>query len=587
MLLSAVPTANPWESLAYDQTGKIETSLIRLRDEYAAYLAANTAPAFVPSEGFMTVRDDTVDISAVSQGTDSGDLAEALKGLGLQSIRAAENWVEGYLPIASVDDLAGVPDLARADPVYTMAPSAADRIDPVLLRLYDDYEAYLSSGQSGPFDPNHTTGGLTTVIDNVQNGKVAVEAYIETGAMENTRTALEALGMTDLAAGPWTISGLLPIPAIAALSSLEGVRSVRYIPAPVTYASSGVPGTAEDIAQASDAVPGGLIGVSAGVMTVTGSSGNDSFRIVNNGSGSYQVTFNGGTSVYPTSDVSQIVVNAGDGDDAVTIDTGITLPTTINGGNGNDTLIGGSGADSIQGNAGNDSISGGAGDDSLRGGADNDTIAGGLGNDSIIGGAGDDSLRAGAGDDTIVGRAGNDTLRGGVGNDSLRGGAGSDQLHGNEGADVLGGGVGQDILHGGQGIDTADYSDATIRLRITLDGVADDGEVVVVHQGGQPPFDFVPDPDNVMPDVEAVLGGTGDDSLVGSDADNTLMGGAGNDTLFGNAGQDELDGGDGDDWIYARDGAVDSISGGTGSNHAQLDTAPMADVYSDIQDLLA
>jgi Ca2+-binding RTX toxin-like protein len=92
-----------------------------------------------------------------------------------------------------------------------------------------------------------------------------------------------------------------------------------------------------------------------------------------NGSGDF------GTVTSQTFDISDnsitsIAVNAGAGDDKVSIGSSVSLPATINGGDGNDTLSGGAGADTIDGGAGADWISGGLGADVLNGGAGNDTI---------------------------------------------------------------------------------------------------------------------------------------------------------------------------------------------------------------------
>jgi len=69
-----------------------------------------------------------------------------------------------------------------------------------------------------------------------------------------------------------------------------------------------------------------------------------------------------------------ITVDAGAGDDRVSIGRGVTASATINGGDGNDDLSGGNGDDTIDGGAGNDHIRGGAGADVLKGGAGDDTI---------------------------------------------------------------------------------------------------------------------------------------------------------------------------------------------------------------------
>ena len=86
-------------------------------------------------------------------------------------------------------------------------------------------------------------------------------------------------------------------------------------------------------------------------------------------------------------------INAGDGDDIVSL-VGSTTPSTILGGAGNDTITGGSQADAIDGGAGNDTITGGPGNDQLFGGSGSDAFIwnDGDGEDLIEGGEGDDRL---------------------------------------------------------------------------------------------------------------------------------------------------------------------------------------------------
>src|SRR5690242_5635344 len=67
-------------------------------------------------------------------------------------------------------------------------------------------------------------------------------------------------------------------------------------------------------------------------------------------------------------DLRAIDVNMGNGDDAVRIDdtNGAftdSIPTTISGGAGDDSLIGGAGAETFYGGSGNDTVDGGKGND--------------------------------------------------------------------------------------------------------------------------------------------------------------------------------------------------------------------------------
>lgn len=99
--------------------------------------------------------------------------------------------------------------------------------------------------------------------------------------------------------------------------------------------------------------------------------------------------------------VAGFEVNAGPGDDMVSIASAVTIPVTMRGGPGRDALVGGSGPDKLIGGEGNDQLAGRGGDDVLFGGP---------GNDDLSGGAGDDVLRGGLGQDTIGGGAGTNSI---------------------------------------------------------------------------------------------------------------------------------------------------------------------------------
>jgi Ca2+-binding RTX toxin-like protein len=140
---------------------------------------------------------------------------------------------------------------------------------------------------------------------------------------------------------------------------------------------------------------------------------------------------------------------------------------------------------------------------------------------------------------SISGGAGNDTINGGPGNDRIESGAAPD---------------GTDIYNGGPGIDTVDNSTRTAALRLTADGVADDGEAG--------------ENDNIGADIEQILGGAGNDTIIGSPGNDTLQGNDGNDTVDGSVGDDVLGGGSGNDTLAGGAGN-DSISGGTGADTVQ------------------
>jgi Ca2+-binding RTX toxin-like protein len=241
-------------------------------------------------------------------------------------------------------------------------------------------------------------------------------------------------------------------------------------------------------------------------------------------------------------------VSGGAGDD--TLDGGADNP-------GSDTLNGGEGRDTLDGRAGDDSLDGGNGDDALSGSGGTDKLAGDNGNDSLEGGAGGDALDGGPGDDTVNGAEAN--LIGADGSDDLAGGPGTDVLLGDDGNDQLDGGPGPDRMNGGDGRDTVDYESRSSPVNVTLDGVANDGEA---DEG-----------DNVLPNIEVVLGGTVGDDLSGDRDANRLDGGPGEDLIMGNAGADILQGGNAPDLIKARDGAQDQVNCGDDGDLAIVDRA--------------
>jgi hypothetical protein len=98
-------------------------------------------------------------------------------------------------------------------------------------------------------------------------------------------------------------------------------------------------------------------------------------------------------------DVARIVVDGGAGSDAIRIDesNGVfedTIPTTLAGASGNDTLTGGSGAETLLGGRGNDSIDGNRGADTASMGSGNDTFIWdpGDGSDKVEGQRGADTM---------------------------------------------------------------------------------------------------------------------------------------------------------------------------------------------------
>jgi len=219
---------------------------------------------------------------------------------------------------------------------------------------------------------------------------------------------------------------------------------------------------------------------------------------------------------------------------------------SVDGGAGDDVLLGGAGNDTLSGGSGDDIVGGGGGFDVLDGGEGNDTLTfagigrnvdANLSNDSAIyvtpNGAtiaetstNFENLTGFTGDDRLTGDSEDNILDGGAGNDTLVGGAGNDTLIGGAGDDILRAGPGQDSVDGGEGIDTIDVSDITPDVTIDL-------------SAGTASYNMV---NEVVQNVENIIGSSSNDSLTGDDAANNIAGGAGDDIINGGDGNDILRG---------------------------------------------
>ncbi len=105
--------------------------------------------------------------------------------------------------------------------------------------------------------------------------------------------------------------------------------------------------------------------------------------------------------VCPAPPIAGFEVNADGGDDEVTVSKSVSIPVTVRGGSGRDTLVGGAGPDKLIGAGGFDRLVGGQGDDLLIGGPGTDVLNGGPGDDVLKTGPGFDFARGGPGDNVI------------------------------------------------------------------------------------------------------------------------------------------------------------------------------------------
>ena len=261
---------------------------------------------------------------------------------------------------------------------------------------------------------------------------------------------------------------------------------------------------------------------------------------------------------------------------------GSDLPNVLSGLGGDDTLQAVGADDTLRGGDGNDSLLMSESAANLDGGPGTDTVDFSIRTDPLTitiddkpgdGASGEttevgtdiENVVGGSGDDTIEGSEAPNRLDGGGGNDILHGLGGDDTLQGSAGDDTLLADPGSDVLSGGDGTDLADYSARTAALVISIDGQANDGEA--------------DERDNVMPDIENMAGGSGNDHLIGSDLFNTIWANGGDDTIDGGWGNDTLWGGDGFDIAdYSSRSSIQQLRIGEGSGIPGEKDIPQPDI---------
>lgn len=281
-------------------------------------------------------------------------------------------------------------------------------------------------------------------------------------------------------------------------------------------------------------------------------------------------------------DAGKIVADFKDGNDALIIQSDVTVASDVHGGGGDDNLVGGGGSDTLDGGAGNDVIEGGEGNDSLTGGSEADQLSGGRGADTIDGGEGSDTVdystantaekigvvvtisndgsatsSGGEADgdrlisiENVIGTAFADTINAAAMTENvyLEGGEGNDSLTSGSGDDILMGGIGADTLIGGDGTNATSYITSWAGVNVDLNRT--------IQYYGEAAGDS-------LIDIQAVQGTTFADHLIGNAQANEFDGNEGDDTLAGGGGKDRIRAGGSDDIVYAL-GDGDTLDGGAG-----------------------
>jgi Ca2+-binding RTX toxin-like protein len=322
----------------------------------------------------------------------------------------------------------------------------------------------LSAGATG-FSVTHKFADNMAAPANVgvtlMSGGVASSTASTSVTVKNVPPTLSNLAMSSPdSSGVSNLTGVISDPGTAdsftvvvnwgdgsAPQTLTFAAGTTNFSVPHTYAASGLNGngatmqvgvTVTDKDGGTSTASAGNVQVQGnGQLMVSGTSGNDVIDIQDIGTG-IQVTVNGKVTVYTYESVDSIYVDAGAGDDIVTIGDNVN-DVYVYGGDGNDKISDGDGDNTLSGGAGKDSLDGGAGDDRLNGNG---------GNDKLMGGVGNDRLRGGDGNDYLDGGSGNDRFWGGNGAQTMMGQGGNDRFYLRDGV--------VDMVYGGSGTDWAD-----------------------------------------------------------------------------------------------------------------------------------
>jgi len=265
-------------------------------------------------------------------------------------------------------------------------------------------------------------------------------------------------------------------------------------------------------------------------------------------------------------------VELGAGDDDAYVSDGIPVPVTLSGGQGADWLTAADEPGVLDGGPGEDKLVGGESADVLRGGDGNDTIEGNDGGDRIDAGAGDDLLAPDGYE-----HANADVVDGGPGFDRIEADY-SSRFSDTDSPVSISFGGGADDGRPGEGDDLRGVEKVWLSVGGTFTGT-DAAEEFRLSQVG------TPSTMNGGGGDDRLRSGDGEDHLDGGAVNDSVDGGFGDDVLVGGPGRDtisgDLAGGDcgplwckypyGNDTIQARDGEVDSITCGAGTDSVSAD----------------
>jgi Ca2+-binding RTX toxin-like protein len=268
------------------------------------------------------------------------------------------------------------------------------------------------------------------------------------------------------------------------------------------------------------------------------------------------ITVDGAATTAPADNTFNLTVNAGDGNDTVSVNTTALASVTVNG------------------DAGADTLNGSPENDILNGGSENDTLNGGAGNDRLTGNTQTDIFNGDAGNDVMV-------WNNGDGNDVMNGGGNTDD------AELNGGNNNENFA-------ASPLANGRVKFErvspapINLDVSADTERLVLNAAAGDDTMASDPAVTTAMllnggVGADTLAGGSGPDLINGGDDNDSLGGGAGGDRIVGDRGNDTMSGGDGDDALVWNNGdGSDVMNGFNGLDKIEVNGSLTGDDVTDI-----
>jgi predicted outer membrane repeat protein len=333
-----------------------------------------------------------------------------------------------------------------------------------------------------------TSGRGSSVNSNTGNNDLVADAKLETVKGGRGRDTIDPLKGGDSLRGgagtnffldagakhPDSINGGAGF-SFAQYNPADTMKNIFEVIDPPAPAPSAAPAIASEplVGGPADATVA-TASVAAGELKITGTSGDDTISVTINAGGTklkvVADSVNIGT--FSTAGLSAIRINGKGGDDSISVAPAISLPATLDGNGGNDTLVGGGGDNVLIGGGGNDSLVGGANTNLLVPDLFDTFTDAPSGNVTLDGGAGfsiadysrrtdqltlsndgqPDSDTAGGHDSEIMSNV--SAIWGGTAADTITGAVAGVFLSGGDGANSIHGGGANDLLVGGGGNDT-------------------------------------------------------------------------------------------------------------------------------------